>query len=153
MQAPADPLNGLPLTATPGSGGRRVIVLGIQILFKTPSVTSITYDPGSATLDIVHGLAGGSWRVNLIFTMSDESIQNVRSRIFRDGVTPPGPFVGLLLERGPARMNAKVANLLDTFGQLTTWTMPPGFSDHGRIIIDVPDDPSIEPATVYYITH
>jgi len=31
--------------------------------------------------------------------------------------------------------------------------MPPGFSDHGRIIIDVPDDPSIEPATVYYITH
>jgi hypothetical protein len=141
------------LAAAPGGGTRRVIVLGIEILFKTPSVTSITFDPGSATLDIVHGPAGGSWKLNTFFMISDESIQNVRVRLYRDTVTPPGGFTGLAVTAGPARMNAKIASFLGTFGFTGTYTDPAGVTSTGHYVVDVPDDPSIEPAIVHFITH
>jgi len=141
------------LTAVPGGGTRRVIVLGIEVLFKSPTVTSITFDPGRQFLEIVHGPAGGSWRLNTFFMVSDESIQTVRVRLYRDSATPPVGFFGLVVTARPARMNAKIASFLETFGSVGTYTDPPGVSSSGHYVVDVPDDPSIEPAIVRYITH
>jgi hypothetical protein len=148
MTAPATPLSGLPVVTVPA--GKRLIILDVYMVFTSPGLTW-TWDPSTMMLTADSGGLGGTYRNNIVFTMSDGSIQNVRARVWFDSVSPPGPALGLRVTRGPALMNAPIADLQSMFGPLTLWVWPAGYTINSHATIDVPEDPSIEPAT-FYIT-
>jgi hypothetical protein len=147
MTAPATPLGGLPVATVPT--GRRLIVLDALNIALTPGFT-FSWDPGSLTVTIDSGGLPGFFANHYLFTMSDGSIQNVRWRVYRDSIAPPIGPVGLIGTAGPALMNAQIADTQATFG-VTPFSWPVPITSTTHATFDVPDDPSIEPATFYLI--
>ncbi|MFC1835978.1 hypothetical protein ACFL2Q_14870 [Thermodesulfobacteriota bacterium] len=151
MMKPADPLGGLPAGLAQPSG-RSVQLVSLGFATATANlVATISWDPSTNSFRMSTGGTPGSFFARVLLTMSDGSLQPLRRRVFRDWTTWPSPPVqlGLIEEVGPTMMTAPIVDAWQLFNKVTE-NVPAGWVARGRIIYDVPADPSIEPLVLYY---